>query len=376
MRCLVAVLLTLYVLSPASISAQNSIFGVHGIGFPGRPVSARARALGGGPAMFDARSALNPASVAVLGPLVVTASSGTLLRNFTVLDTVATGLSETRFPFALAGTRVRGLPLSIAVSYSTYAEQSYDQLTFDSVTIRGESMGVTDRHSSRGAVADIRGALAWRVMPGLNVGGAVHLLSGSVRQESLRQFSSNNYYLMSEANRIRLSGMGLSAGVLVGPFRLVSLAASYRADTELKSSVETVSLGTVELPTSYAGGLFLSLHPSIRLATTAERHLWSSADPDLEAAGGANAMDTWAIGSGVELGGSAGTPLRLGARYATLPFSPSDEQASEFLVSAGTAMRFAGGRASLEASVERIMRDGAGAEERAWFLMFALTVMP
>jgi hypothetical protein len=78
----------------------------------------------------------------------------------------------------------------------------------------------------------------------------------------------------------------------------------------------------------------------------------------------------------LELGRGSGIPLRVGARYAQLPFSPSDEPASEYLLSAGTAMMFAGGRASLEATVERIMRDGAGAEERAWYLMFALTVTP
>jgi hypothetical protein len=375
MRLLLVVLLTLVGSTPAL--AQNSVFGVHGIGFPGRPISARARALGGGTALFDARSAVNPATVASIGPLLVTASSGTSLRNFTALDTVVTGLSETRFPYAFAGTMVRSTPLSFALSYSSYAERSFDQTTTDSVTIRGERLGVVDQLISSGAVTDLRAAIGWRLIPRVNVGGAVHLLSGSVRRVANRFFpGSESYYDMEETNKIRMSGLGISAGVLFAPIQQMSIAASIRSDTELKSSVDALDLGRVDLPISFAGGLFIQVHPSIRLATTAERHLWSSAEADLKAAGGAYAFDTWAIGSGVELGGESGIPLRLGTRYAELPFSPSLEQATEFLVSAGTAMEFAGGRATLEASVERIMRDGAGAEERAWFLMFALTVIP
>ena len=377
MRRALVCLLTVCMLAPVSTTAQNSIFGVHGIGFPGRPVSARARALGGGTAPFDARSALNPASVAALGPLVVMASSGTSLRGYTALDSVAEGLSETRFPFALIGTRVRGLPLSIALSYSSYAERSYDQLTSDSVTIRGESMAVADQVSSSGGIADVRGAVAWRVTRRLSVGGAVHVLSGSVQAGSRRFFSNSRYRPYSETSRISYSGFGISAGALVTPFEELSVGASIRSDTELKSKLKSDAVvGTTELPLSYSGGVFFTPHPSIRWSTSAEWHAWSSAARDIEAVDGARAFDTWAIGSGLELGTVGGTPLRVGARYAQLPFGPSADQPSELALSAGTVLGIARGRASLDFSVERLMRDGAGAEERAWYLMFALTVMP
>lgn len=377
MRVLLIVFASLCLLVHGQVVAQNSIYGVLGVGFPGRPISARARALGGGAAMFDARSAINPATVSVVGPLVVTASSGSSLRNFTALDTVVTGLQEYRFPYAFLATRVRYTPLSVALSYSTYAERTFQQTTFDSVTVRGERIGTRDDLGSRGAVADIRAAVGWRVIPRLNLGAAVHVLSGSASRLARRFFLDNqDYYLVDQQTRLRLSGYGVSAGLMFAPIPEVGVAASYRSDSKLTSSVSLIDVERVDLPVSYSGGLFLQLHPAIGLSTTVERHLWSSADADLEAVGGANAFDTWAVGSGVELGGGTGIPLRLGTRYAKLPFSPSEEQASEFLFSAGTALMFAGGRASLEASVERIMRDGAGAEERAWYLMFALTVMP
>jgi len=237
-------------------------------------------------------------------------------------------------------------------------------------------MGVIDKIKSTGAVADLRAALGWRVMRRVNVGGAVHLLTGSVHRVAKRSFSSDIYYDMDEDTRIQLSGFGLSAGVMFAPIPEVNIAASFRSDKELNSNVLAYEYDSVDLPISYAGGLFIMAHPAISLSATAERHLWSSADADLAAAGGANAFDTWAVGAGLELGGSSRFPVRLGARYGLLPFSPTDEQPTEFLVSAGTALTFAGGRALIEASVERAKRDGAGAEERAWFLMFALTVTP
>jgi hypothetical protein len=90
-------------------------------------------------------------------------------------------------------------------------------------------------------------------------------------------------------------------------------------------------------------------------------------------------FDTWEIGTGVELGGpDAGShfPLRLGFRYATLPFSPTAEQPREIDIAGGSAMTFARGRAVFEFAVERAIRDGGGASERAWQLFFGLTIRP
>jgi len=372
-----AVLLIFCLAAPTPALAQNSIFGVHGIGFPGRPMSARARAVGGGAATFDARSALNPASVAALSRLTVTASSGTTLRRFNAIDTIADGISETRFPYAMVGSRFRGTGLSVALSYSNYAERSYDQLTSDSIDIRGEQIGVVDQITSSGAVADIRGALAWQATRQLSIGAAVHMMSGSIRLGTRRFFTpSDNYQQVSVINRFSLAGMGYSAGALFNLSSSIALGASVRTDTELKSTLDSAVVETIDLPTSYSGGLFLVPHPSIRWATTFEWQSWSDASADLEAAGRSAAFDSWSLGSGFELGGGSGAPLRIGARYAMLPFSPNDEQASELVFTAGSALAFAGGRATIEGTIERLMRDGAGAEERGWYLMFALTVMP
>ena len=51
-------------------------------------------------------------------------------------------------------------------------------------------------------------------------------------------------------------------------------------------------------------------------------------------------------------------------------------QAREISGALGTAARFASGRATLDLTVERVFRDGAGARERAWHISVSLTVQP
>jgi hypothetical protein len=66
----------------------------------------------------------------------------------------------------------------------------------------------------------------------------------------------------------------------------------------------------------------------------------------------------------------------LGVRYATLPFSPNDDQAHEIDLALGTGVSFAGNRGILDAVLERAFRSGAGARERAWQFSMSLTVRP
>ena len=86
------------------------------------------------------------------------------------------------------------------------------------------------------------------------------------------------------------------------------------------------------------------------------------------------------MGSGLEItsgpGGGGRFPLRLGVRYAQLPFSPSDAQPREWNFSVGTGARFAANRAVIDIALERFQRDGAGARERGWYLAVGFTITP
>ena len=88
----------LVAVSPASLVAQNSVYGIRGVGFPGRPSGVRSLALGGGADLLDRASVLNPALAATFRQVTVGAVSGTTYRNYTAAGTDVSGLQETRFP--------------------------------------------------------------------------------------------------------------------------------------------------------------------------------------------------------------------------------------------------------------------------------------
>ena len=71
-------------------------------------------------------------------------------------------------------------------------------------------------------------------------------------------------------------------------------------------------------------------------------------------------------------------PLRLGMRYARLPFPVTiGGEPHEFAISGGTGLRFAQDRAGLDLALEQVWRsEGAAYSERALTLVLGLTVRP
>lgn len=363
----------------SAAEAQNSVYGVLGIGFPGRAVSTRARSTAGAMAAFDARSPLNPATVAGFRRVMIMASTGTTLRNYTALDSAVEGLSQTRSPLGVLGGPVRGTPLSFALSFNTYADRTWDLVTEDSVMIRGERIGVRDEFKSNGGITDLRGALAYRLSSMFSVGLGLHMLTGSSALSTRRDFSSVDYVTLLEKDKLSYSGLGLSAGVVTTLDQSLVLSLAVRSDEKLEVTADSASVGEVDLPWSYMAGLLVTPVPALRLSSTVIRRAWSNSATGLAAVGAANAFDTWDVSGGVELGGTPGTtrmPLSLGFRYAQLPFSPTEQQARELDFAGGSTLVFAAERVLFDFSVERILRRGGGAEEWSWFLSFAFTVRP
>ena len=373
-----AMLVVTALLAPGSAAAQNSVYGLIGIGFPGDPLAVRARSLGGGIGAFDPTSALNPATVAGLERLLAGGAAGTTLRHYTAGDSTVSGLRETRFPFGIFGGPIPSTPLSFALSFSTYAERTYDITTTGTQVLRRDTLEVTDRVASDGAVTDFRGALAFRPWSRLLIGAAFHLLGGSSKLTVGRTFSNQDYAPYVERSYLAFSGTGVSAGVVLLPTSAIELAASARVDGDLAITSGTRSAGSVRLPVSLSGGLRLTPAPGLSLSSTAVRRSWSRAQQDLFAP--SRAFDTWEIGSGIELSRprarGATLPLRFGVRYRQLPFSNVATQPSETVITGGTGLLLAGGRASLDASVERFRRSGGGADERGWYFSLGVIIIP
>lgn len=369
-----ALLGLLIVLSPSALGAQNSIFGTRGIGFPGRVGGARSIALGGGSEVFDRAAVLNPALAASFGQVTVGAVSGTTFRNYTAAGTEASGLQETRFPLIFLGGGFGRSSFSYQVSVATFAERTFDLKTVD--TIMG--LAVEDRVIADGGVVDIRAAIGWRSSAKLAIGGAVHRLAGSSRLTATRTFDNSEFQKFEERDALSFSGTSFSAGLLWLPNASLSFGFAARVNSSLISELEDGSSSKVAMPVSLAGGVWLGVTPRMRLMTTARWRSWSRAQEDL--AGTGTAFDTWEVGSGLEitLGPGVGGkfPLRLGVRYAQLPFSPSDARPREWNFSVGTGAPFAGNRAVIDVALERFQRDGAGARERGWYVAVGFTITP
>jgi hypothetical protein len=327
--------------------------------------------LGGGNAAFDPGSALNPATAAGYGGVRASVSVATALRRYRAYDSTVTGLLETRFPLTMVGGRVTGTPLSFAVSAAPYLERSFDFRTTGVTVLRGDTVTVTDRVSSDGGMSDLRGALAFRVRRVVALGAAVHLLAGSSKLRVQREFSNSDYRPFSQQSDLTFTGAGVSIGAVASLAPGLQLAGALRTDTRLRTAQQNFPAVSVDLPVTATGGVWLQPLPRLVWSTTAQWRSWSAAQNDF--AGGVTAFDTWDIATGLELGRTS--PLRLGLRYATLPFSARPEQAHDFTLSAGTALRLAQ-RVSADLVVERSTRSGAGAREQVWYFGVGVSVAP
>ncbi|MCH7714843.1 MAG: hypothetical protein IH876_01820 [Gemmatimonadetes bacterium] len=369
-------LLLMAVVVPGVLSAQNSIYGTRGIGFPGRAEGARSVALGGGAALFDAGSALNPALAAAFTEVSVGASSGTTFRGYTAVNVDVSGLQETRFPFAYLGGGVGRSQFSYQVSLATYTERTFRLTSADTVLVGGTMLGVSDTVLSDGGIVDVRGAVGWRTSPKLNLGAAFHVLAGSSRIAATRRFENDALQRFQDEDDLSFSGSGFSAGVLWSVRPAIRLAAAARINNSLTSRLGDGASQSITMPVSLAGGVAFTFSPAFRWMTTAQWRAWSRSDGDLVSTG-SRAFDTWIVGSGIELGGQGGRfPLRVGVRYAQIPFSHNTEQPTEWNFSLGTGTPFASNRAAIDVAVERFQRDGASARERGWYVMVGITITP
>ena len=364
-RLEVALIAALSTLPAFHLSAQDSQFGIRGLGTPGRWESVQARSTGGAFAPFDALSPLAEAPISDIGHLTATAAGATSHRDAEI-DGTTTALRGTRFP--LMGVAGQVAPrLSVAVGFSTYLDKSWDVTLRDSQVVRGSLQRYTDEIVSDGSVADIRLAVASRVSRRVAIGGGIHLLAGSTRETAERRFDDSTFHRVQQLAEVRYDGFGVSGSILIGVVPGLSIAAWGRSDNRLRAKVDDTTSARTDLPRMAGGGILVAPSPKVRLAASAAWRSWSRA--------GAGAFDTWSWSAGGEIGGRR-MPFRFGARGGQLPFGPGTKAPTEFAVSGGTGRAFAQGRALIDLGLERLERRGSGLTERVWTVMVGLTVRP
>ena len=359
----VAILLTAE--PPNRLAAQDSQFGISGLGTPGKWESVRARSAGGAFAPFDPFSSLTDA--ALIDMRRVSGSvTGALSRRTVDIGGTETPLRGTRFPVFVIGGPI-GRRLVVGGGFSTYLDRTYGISTSDTIVIRGDTLPITDVVTSDGGVTDLRVALAGRVSRWLTLGGGFHLLTGSTRVVATRTFGDTSYRNTTARDQVSYEGEGASVSALLDLTSALRVSGWFRADSKLRADIRGKTASENDLPNSYGTAILWRPGAQFAIAGTAMWRDWTASAPT-----GHNTF-SWTVGA--ELG-APGTGIRLGARGAQMPFGAGPEAPTEFGVSAGLGKQFSAGRGRIDFGVERLERKGVGLSEHVWTFLLGLTVRP
>lgn len=367
-------------LVPGFAAAQSSQFGVRGLGYPGRMISAQATGSSGAFGLFDPESGLNPASLSSLPALTATFTG---VQDYRHVENPAGSQSarDTRFPQLGVAGPLKKLPFALGVSFSNYTSRDFTLVTGDTIPLRGIGVPVSDTFSARGGISDLRFAGSYKVQESWVFGASVHVLTGSNRIVSVRAFADTNFQTARQTSELSYAGVGFDVGVIrkFGP--KFALAATARSDGHASIDRDSARVASVDLPYTFGFGLHWRPKAKLDLAADAIYRTWSGANSDLLSQGGTGAENTFQVAVGGELIPDLRRPnrrpIRFGAHYGTLPFPViPGEQPKEFGLSLGSGVRFAQQRAGIDLALEHVWRSAGSYSERAFMISVGVMVRP
>lgn len=373
-------MVSLCTLVPGLVAAQSSQFGVRGLGYPGRALSAHATGSGGAFGLFDPESSLNPASLSALPTLTATFTG---VQDYRHVENPAGSQSarDTRFPQLAVAGPLKKLPLALGVSFSSYTTRDFTLVTGDTIALRGVAVPVSDTFASRGGISDLRFAGSYKVHDSWVFGGSIHVLTGSNRITSVRAFADPSYQTARQTSEISYAGVGFDLGVIRNFGPNFAMAAMARTDGHADVDRDSARVASVDLPYSFGFGMRWKPSGALDLAGNVIYRTWSDADIDLLSQGGTGANNTFQVAVGGELIPDLRRPnrrpIRFGAHYGTLPFPLiPGEQPKEFGLSVGSGVRFAQQRAGIDLALEHLWRSVGSYKERAFLITVGVMVRP
>jgi len=367
-RTAVAVVILVAVLAvrpSGRLAAQDSQFGIRGLGTPGKVESVRARSAGGAFAPFDPFSSLTDASLIDVRRLTGSIT-GAMSRRTVQANGSESPLRGTRFPvFVIAGPLNRRIV--IGAGFSTYLDRTFGIGLQDTIDIRGTPVPITDQVTSDGAVTDLRFSVAGRVNRWIALGGGFHVLTGSTRVVATRTFGDTSYRNTTARAQVAYGGKAASVSALIDLTSALRLSGWYRADSKLDADILGKPVASNDLPNSYGAGVQWRLGAQLTVAGMAAWRDWTAS-----AANGHNTFN-WSFGTEI---GQPGSGLRLGARGGQMPFGADAQPPTEVGLSAGLGKQFSAGRGRIDFGIEHLDRKGTGLNERIWTFLLGLTVRP
>lgn len=374
------------VLAPAAARAQG-LLSMQGYGYPTGQLSTRALGTGGALGEFDTGSPLNPASVAGFFRPSVSVQFDPEQRRITANGRSSTGVVP-RFPVVMVG--IPGWKgTRFALSASTLLDRSFSATRETSGTFEGVVVPGTENTTARGAITDVRGAVAVPIRRWLRVGVGAHLLVGDNRVNTTLRFQdSTRLAPLADSVTVDWRGSAYSAGVELVPVRGVSVATSYRLGRALRAERNDTTVARAEAPDRLGLALRVDRVTGASFAVSWARTYWSNMAP----LGGTTlrAQDGDELRAGVEAQGPKfnDIPILLRAGYAQrdLPFGIAAGMPRERSFGGGLGVPVAGGRALFDLALNRASRTLGGtpfvgaapvsARENAWQFSVGLTVRP
>jgi hypothetical protein len=394
-----AVLLILIVLAVQPVSAQ-SLFSTRGLGVPLESIDPRSRGLGSvgiGLVGLNA-SMVNPAELSGIRRRGVVAA----LQPFygaEELNGRDDNVAGSRFPlihliYPLRSRFVFGL------GYGGSLDQSWSLFEDGSEIFSADTVSVRDQISAAGALAQVRISASYQLNPSVSLGLAGGVYTGGLERQVTRTFPDSAVDLVPfstlRAWDYRAPFLGLGFLVDFANTR-VSSSVTWSGELEARPREQTTTTYTYDLPLRVAVGASSLI--SSRLLGTASAQWSNWSDSGNYAAAGSpqevviTARPTWEVGGGLEWEeirtATRVFPLRLGFRFAQLPFYvPGDEPAKELAGSLGLGLRLAGDDfgplAVADIAVERGQRTGwqsgsqgttpDGLTENFWRLSFSVAL--
>jgi len=366
----------------AAPAGAQSILASRGLGYPIEPLDARSRGLGGVTTGLPdpAISMVNPASAAgtpVYGFVVAMQPD----RYDATAGSVHSSGTTVRFPLLMAVIPAWGR-LVLQAGYGAYLDQHWQVEQSDSIDLSTGRVGVQDRFTSSGGVARFQAGAAYQLTERLSLGAAADVFTGSAHDSTERTIVG---FLPAQSEVVfRYSGIGGRLGARFQPSSRTSVSAVVYGGGRIRAESQD-SVGREQKdytnPLGVDAGASAQVGRNAIVAASARWAGWSTVDDELASAGGAR--DAMGVSGGVEYLGLSffrkPLPLRLGARYAQLPFrwSAASEFPNERAVTGGLGLSFGGGAALFDASAERGWRGGAaaGVDEPYWRFSFSLRVL-
>lgn len=391
-RPLLVGLAVVFAAVPAPARAQ-SLFAGQGLGLPGEALDGRAFALGSVALGLPGTtlSLVNPAAVAG----IPAPAFGIAFQPAWTQSSYPGGDAETstsRFPLFHAAAPL-GERWAVSAGFGSFLDQRFARQRTDTLTLAGQEFVARDQLTTEGGVGRLRVGGAYAFGERIAVGVALDVFTGSRTGTSSRAFApldtaATGTVPVSATRREQweYGALGVVAGARWNPTGALAFGVSAESGGTLEAEPDSAgSAGAGE----YSLPVRLGLGGSARVSSGATVVLggqwagWSAADDELSDAGGAR--DVWNVGGGVEWDPPSegrAFPLRLGARYAQLPFRRAVEgEAFEFpserALTGGVGARLAGGAARVDVAAERGWRggDAAGADESFWRASLSLTLL-